>query len=1509
MIVTLYDTNKLYKFKLPDELSGSYSFQDDDGNKIVNIEVRNDKWVLYSTKESLVINGKDIIDSLEITSGAIYYVQFNKKVYPVYVTNPNSFSIYQYSDNSNLVIGPNGSIKYAIPLLNNYNVTLSFSNGVISIQNPTKNILYINGVTNTSENSQLVSGTVIDIYGLILIVCKNYLFISNNPRIQVGLPSTFQLVSVKKPDSLLMEEIKTNNLYNDDSYFSKSARLYRKNANKKIEFAVPPKLKEGDEMPAILTIAPMLAMGITSIVSLVILLSDIRTGKTTLSRSLTQLITYVVMLLSTLLIPILTQTISRRIRKRKIRLSRKKYLQYLDKKKAELEEEFNKEQQILKENLLSPRECVEIIRRKNVSFWSKRNDQEDFLDIRIGIGNQPLKAEINFPNEEFSIEEDELRKQAEALIDKYKTIENVPYSFNLYENLVTGVMGKDNDVQGFINNIILQLIASYSYDDLKIAVFTDDKKAYNWEYIKYLPYSFNNTRDVRFFSTNFEDVKNITEFLSIEFNARNSKDKKDDERYKPHYLLIIDGYDNVKRNDFINKLVESNNGDGFSVLIAESKLSKLPSKCSNFIILDGMNSVVLKSTYQEPIKFASEIDNTIDMLSIAKILANIPIELDNISQGLPDMVSFLEMENVGKVEQLNILNRWNQNDSTQSLKAEIGYGSNGDLMYLDLHEKYHGPHGLIAGMTGSGKSEFIITYILSMCINYSPDDVAFILIDYKGGGLTGAFENVTNGIVLPHLAGTITNLDKAEMDRTLVSIESEIERRQEKFREAKDKLGESTLDIYKYQRLYHDGKLDEAIPHLFIICDEFAELKSQQPDFMSNLISVARIGRSLGVHLILATQKPSGVVDDQIWSNTKFRVCLKVQDQSDSNEMLKRPEAASLKQTGRYYLQVGYDEYFAIGQSAWCGAKYYPSDDIKIDEDRSINFINNSGKIVKTVTDDSEIKQEAEGEQITAIIKSIIDVANKVNKHARRLWLNDVKPVILENEIEQKYNIQYSTENIEALIGEYDAPERQLQGPVIYNFLSDGNTIIYGNDTLESENLLNEIIYTSCMHYTPDIINFYIIDYGSESLKIFNRLPHVGGVVLAGENEKYSNLIKMIKTELKERKKLLSDYGGSFERYNKEAQVKLPIKVVIFDNFSAIFEANDNLYDELPELVADSERYGIVYILTATGSNSVNGRASQFFNNSYVFKLKDAYDATYIFGTRTDKIPRDVFGRGLVNNNGVHEFQTISISANKDEEANVINQFIESAKLNSTVVAKRIPTLPDKVDINEVISYIKDLTCVPVGISRAELNVETMNLKENLCSVISSNKLDNTKRYVLSLLYEVRNINGLNVVVFDPTKNLEPNINIINNYITDEFDRYIDSVINYLQKCIESKSNMPGLILIYSLSKLLQKVDPNKFNTLVNIIKQYENYSIIIVDAANKIRDFLYEPWYSGSFNTGNGVWIGKGASDQNIFQLSGMNRDVMGEYKNDMGFLFYDGNATLCKMIDFIEDDGDKNE
>ena len=216
------------------------------------------------------------------------------------------------------------------------------------------------------------------------------------------------------------------------------------------------------------------------------------------------------------------------------------------------------------------------------------------------------------------------------------------------------------------------------------------------------------------------------------------------------------------------------------------------------------------------------------------------------------------MYGVNKVEELQLLQRWQENETYQTMAVPLGVRGRDDLLYLNLHEKAHGPHGLIAGTTGSGKSELVQSYILSLAVNYHPYEVAFLLIDYKGGGMAHLFSN------LPHLVGTITNLDANQANRALVSIKAELKKRQRVF------LENNVNHINQYTKLFKQGKVTEPLPHLFIISDEFAELKAEQPDFMDELVSTARIGRSLGIHLILATQKPSGVVNDQIWSNSKF---------------------------------------------------------------------------------------------------------------------------------------------------------------------------------------------------------------------------------------------------------------------------------------------------------------------------------------------------------------------------------------------------------------------------------------------------------------------------------------------------------------------------------------------------------------------------------------------------------------------------------------------------------------
>ena len=1525
MKIYLFLIDRIVSFSLPTSVVGSFSFDvdSDEEAKLINVEARDGKWVIYSTTDVNIIDNNSIIGSLELKEDFFYVLRRNDKDHLIYIgdISLNNMSLYSYNNNLNLVIGnaSTSNIQYPCPFLNNVEVKIHFVNDKLMLESNASGV-YINDLAITSNSVELVIGDCINIYGLRMIFLNNLLLLGNPGRKLVVLPTTnISSYLVPQDTGTGNVEIKDIDLYDKSDYFSKSPRIRRSISTKVVKLSPPPKENNNSELPMILTIGPMLTMGITSGVMVIDVLSRIASKQTTWRDSWSSLVASSAMLVSMLVWPLVTNAYNKRMKKKKRAELVLKYGEYLTQKKEELVSEMKLQKDILIENLITVDECLNIIKSKNMNFWNKRLDQNDLLIARVGVGNELFNVSIEYPEEGFTIDEDELRKQADKLVSEFRYIENVPIGYSFRDNKLTAVMGTDKVKRiSFVNNIILQFITFYSYEDLKIVIFTNEDNYKYWEYIKYLNHNLSNDKTFRFFSTTVDTSNKLADYLSNEISARsnNKNDESGNKKiYRPYYLVIVDDYERVKDYEFINILTENDKNYGFSMIIIEERLSKLPSKCNNYITIQAGSgkSGILKNTFdnQVQLSFMDEVNYNINYMDVTRIISNIPIEFEEKSSYLPDSISFMEMERVGKVEQLNILNRWNTNDSTVSLKAEIGVNDKRELMYLDLHEKYHGPHGLIAGTTGSGKSEFIITYILSMCINYSPDDVAFILIDYKGGGLALAFENKVTGIRLPHLAGTITNLDKAEMDRTLVSIDSEVKRRQRMFNEARDKLGESTIDIYKYQRHYKEGRLDEAIPHLFIICDEFAELKSQQPDFMDNLISVARIGRSLGVHLILATQKPSGVVNDQIWSNTRFRVCLKVQDESDSNEMLKRTEAAHITQAGRFYLQVGYDEIFALGQSGYSGAKYYPSDKIVKQVDKSVNFIDDCGSVIKSVGDE-EIKLEAHGEQLASIMKSIIEVANSVNKRARRLWLDNIPEVILVDDLYKKYNLPISPYNLEVAIGEYDAPERQEQGLVRYNYLSNGNTIIYSQNSNESEMILNTIIYSTVSRHLATEVNFYIIDYGSESLRKYVSLPHVGGVVFNGEDDKYNNLIKMIKIELINRKKLFVNYGGDYANYVRNSNNKIPVMVVMINNFDSFYEVYQDVYDYFPELVRDSVRYGIVFIFSCSATNSIPSKISQNFNNSYAFKIKDQSDYMFIFNSKSKIVPRDIDGRGLIDNNGVHEFQTASITSTEEELNDYIIKFINYQKQINKFRAKRIPALPNFVRKKDIEYEITDLKRVPVGIMKNTLDICTVDFVGNLGTIITSNKMDNMDIFVKSLLEVFRSISGINLMIIDSLGKLNLDPMYYSNYYTDNLSEVVDKLSEYMDSIVNSNPKVEGILVLYGLSNFPACVseddddEDGKFIRFLQKLYRYKSIGIVGIDEAKKIKNIQYDEWYGRIFASGSGVWIGKGAGDQSILKTDDYSKELQANYNNDMGFYIADGEAILMKLLDFVTKDGD---
>lgn len=1517
MKIVLFGIEEIREYILPNKIFGTFRFDEDinEENKLINIEAQNGAWVIKSTIKVNVfdVEGNTIINQ-KLEKNMFYFLERDSVKYLIYVEDvlDLSFVKYKFFDNLKLAFGKsnNSSLYYDCSVFDDELFSVYYESGTLFLECKNNNI-YVNKQRIKSDclKYSINYGDLIEAYGIKMMILNSIILI-NNPNnklfvkeVSIGL----EKLSLIDNEPLKNYDINDRNLYNDNDYFSKSPRMRRIIQNKSIKIENPPQIDEGkEEIPLLYKLGPMLSMGIYSVVNLLNVFLRISSGEATMKSSWTTIVTSIAMLCSCFLWPRLTERFTKKQQKKKNQLSKNKYKDYLKNKEKELQDEAKLQKEILEENLISNIECYNTIINKKVGMWSRRIEQDDFLKVRLGVGQYPLNVEISYPEESFTVEDDVLADEARNVGKSFMKLNNVPIGYSFYERRITAVMGNEYKVRKFIENILMQLVTFHSYDDFKIVFITSNKNEKNWEFMKYLPHCFEDDMQLRFFAANLDDAKIISNSLEDVYNSR--KNNENNVEIRPYYLIMTDNYQILQKTNIL-KFVSEDNDYGFRLLILENKLSNLPSKCNNFISLNNGESSIIEDAYenQQIINFTDEIVYNINMNEVARQLLNVPIRLEGRKKILPDNITFLEMENVGQVEQLNIINRWKNNDSTLSLKAEVGVDENSDILYLDVHEKYHGPHGLIAGMTGSGKSEFIITYILSMAMNYSPNEVAFVLIDYKGGGLAGAFENKNTGFKLPHLAGTITNLDKAELDRTLVSIESELRRRQMIFNEVRDRLGESTIDIYKYQKYYKEKKIDVPVPHLIIICDEFAELKAQQPEFMEALISIARIGRSLGVHLILATQKPSGVVNDQIWSNSKFRVCLKVQEKSDSNEMLKRPEAAMIKQVGRFYLQVGYDELFTLGQSAWSGAKYYPSDRVKKHVDKSINYINNVGNIYKSVETISERKIASNGEEIGNILKHIIDAAKIENISTNRLWLDKIPEVIYVDNLIKKYEVKFYKYGVEAIIGEYDDPNNQSQGILKINLNNDGNMIIIGSDGSDREMTLDSIIYSTITRHTSEEINYYIIDYGSESLSKFNNFPHIGDVVLNGESEKLVNLFKMIEDIMSERKKILSSYGGQYNSYIKQGG-ELPQIGIIINNFDYFVENNQMIDDTLIRIARDGKRYGIFLIITANGVNSLRMKLQQNFDTILALRLNDYSDYSMIMG-RSKIVPMDVKGRGLFKGENVYEFQTSSIYP-EEQLSNYFNQIIKNMKELHYKKARRIPVLPDVVTLDYVNNGEYNFSNVPVGIYKDTLDIVKYNFLYNRINLITAERTENTVSFSKALITQLSSVNNSQLLVIDANEELNDIKDNVKHYFADNSGNIMSLLSSYVNN-FKDKIKGDNKVIIYfqNFSGFVKDVDEMSVSKFFHDVKMVENIHIVIVDAVKEFKALSSMTYLRSSMNMSSGIWVGKGIDNQTLFMLSNRMRGITDIKTNNFGFVIDNNLASLFKTIELDDSVGEEND
>lgn len=1068
-------------------------------------------------------------------------------------------------------------------------------------------------------------------------------------------------------------------------------------------------------------------------------------------------------------------------------------------------------------------ELTDLVESYNHRIYEKTPLHFDFLYYRLGLGKIPTSYDLKYGQQERSGKKDALEEEGYALYSRHKKIPDMPIPANLSHGPV-GYIGPRNLVLEQLQLLVMQLATFHSYHDVQFITILPEEEKEQWSWMRWLPHAKLQELNVRGFvynqRTRDQVLNSLNQILKLRRSQKEEASHKESTLFHPHYVVLVTDEKLILDHIIMEFFTEDPTELGCSLIFVEDVMSSLSENIQTVINIKDRNTGqlvmeegVLKETDFRLDHFPTDYDKE----RIARTLAPLN-HLQNLKSSIPDSVTFMEMYGAETFEDLQVSSRWKKNAPYKSLAVPIGLRGQDDLVQLNLHEKAHGPHGLIAGTTGSGKSETIQSYILSLAVNFHPHDVAFLLIDYKGGGMANLFKN------LPHLLGTITNLDGAQSMRALASINAEIHRRERLF-------GEFEVNhINQYQKKFKNGEATEPLPHLFLISDEFAELKVNQPDFIKELVSIARVGRSLGVHLILATQKPSGVVDDQIWSNSRFKIALKVADRSDSNEMLHTPDAAEITQTGRAYLQVGNNEVYELFQSAWSGADYQPEKDDMGIEDHTIYLINELGQYEILNEDLSGLEDADEIKEVPTELDAIVHNIHLLCEEQEippvpQPWLPPLKERIALEELEEvQPAIAWAQEkSLSILLGMADIPQAQKQEAVSINLAKDGHVLLYGSPGTGKTTFLQSAGMDLARKFSPKDLTMYLMDFGTNGLAPLSKLPQVADTMLLDQTEKISKFVRIMEKELNRRKKLLADYGvGTLELYRQASGQEEPAIVILLDSYEAFKE---EAYEaELFKLLVRISREGLsigVHLLMTAGRQS-NLRAQLYSNFKHQLSLPQNETSevrTIVGSTPLAMTMEDIKGRALMKREDVDVIQ-LALPVSGDNENQVLNNLRQKvASLQEAWTGQRpstIPMVPEELMVEEFLKLPSVQEAIengqiPIGLELemvGSVNISLSKFKHMAYVSNAEDAFDNITHHLLRTILKMPNVH---MMLIDAFQEYESYSNQVKTYVgskkevSDIGNQLIYEIERRLKKGISSE----WIVFIPNMRALVSESDLN----------------------------------------------------------------------------------------------------
>jgi DNA segregation ATPase FtsK/SpoIIIE, S-DNA-T family len=1090
------------------------------------------------------------------------------------------------------------------------------------------------------------------------------------------------------------------------------------------------------------------------------------------------------------------------------------YAEALKQKRAELEHLRESQQHIRNDVDPDLETLLNRARNRDPKLWERRPKNDDFLSVRSGIGELPSTIAVSAPHPDMP---DPRLAEALAIEAEYAVVPQVPVTTSLRIGPL-GIAGPLPERTGVARALICNLAVHHSPDEMHLLTIYSPHRTAEWQWLKWLPHTYALSDEAgRSYLANDslsagDVLKGLLEELHRRQNQLYAAQRGERTPAWPWLVLLVEDYALVRDDPAIHLLLspESRELNATAIFMVD-QARQVPMGCSG--VAESKPNGQLKYSVAGAAGEAHfcwpEYADANLSEQLARSLAPIRVRTLQSDSAMPSRVRLLDIMNIKDIRGYDIADNWKSRTPDQYLKVPIGERRGNQKMVLDLDHTGHGPHGLVAGTTGSGKSELLQTMVMALGLTHHPHDVGFVMVDFKGGG---TFSDL---VKLPHTLGMVTDLSGNLTERALVALEAEMDRRKRLFNAA------GVNDIIDYQRLYWQGRIEEPLPRVVVIIDEFAELVTDYPDFMDGLIGIARVGRSLGVHLILATQSPAGVVKQQIWANAKFRICLRVEDRQESMEMLRRPEAANLPRTpGRGYLQVGNNDVFELFQVARVAGRYHvpgDTDPLRTEEHIVISEVSPLGRR-KMLFDSKKQAQKKESNQdtdIDVVVPKLVEAARQMNieklpspwpdplpDHVAlpelllreeyagwtgASWMFDRAALTPEIALPRfcrvcgeplrsgakfcnacgtavkvrchhcgslrKIDAEFCPscgEEVKvapvsppesfpssrpptlsnrpwlgALIGLEDDPANQRQMPMLLELAEqDGQLILIGAPGSGKKMWARTLVMSLARTHTPDELNFYLLEFGGQALRVLEELPHVGGVFTPLDEERVKRLLLLLLDALDERKRMCNQAGvdGLVRLRELQPDHTPPAIVVIvtgFMEFRTLFQ--DELL-QLTRLIREGGPYGIHVVLIGDRGGDVPTTISSVVARKIVLRMADVDEYSLVLGTRLRPSKEQKFplGRGWFGRPPL-EFQTASPGYEEDENQQIAELRQIANEMDQAWQGPQpepVENLADEILLSEVLDRVpapsippvRPQIAVPIGLDGVRLQPALIDL-------------------------------------------------------------------------------------------------------------------------------------------------------------------------------------------------------